>query len=120
MRYALLVYGEEAALKALPEEELRRLEREAVANDKVLQEGGHLIVGHALEWPSDATSLRTRGGKLVATDGPFAETKEQLLGFLLVEARDRDEALALAAKLPMLKNHTIEVRAVGKCAAERS
>ncbi|MCT7374917.1 YciI family protein [Chelativorans salis] len=115
MRYVLLVYGEEAALKALSEEELRELDRQGAVTDEILGESGHLIVGHPLEWTSQATSLRTRGGRLVATDGPFAETKEQLLGFILIEAKDRDEALSLVAKLPMQEGYTIELRAVGTC-----
>lgn len=115
MRYVLLIYGDEAELKARPEEELRHLGREAVARDDRLRRAGHLIARYSLEWTPLATSLRTKGGTIVKTDGPFAETKEQLLGFLLIEAKDREEAIAVASELPMVAGNTIEVRAVGEC-----
>ncbi|WP_159592828.1 YciI family protein [Chelativorans xinjiangense] len=112
MRYVCLVHGDEADLMALSEEDGRKLTRDSLDYDRVLDEAGHLLVAHALESPTRATCLRTKGGRIVATDGPYSETKEQLLGFLLIEAKDRKEALALASKVPMLRHGPIEVRAV--------
>lgn len=111
MRYVCLVYGDEAELLALSDEQGHKLTRDSIDYDKVLEEAGHLVVSHALESPTLATSLRTKGGKVVATDGPFSETKEQLLGFLLIEAKNREEAIALASEVPMLQHGPIEVRA---------
>lgn len=111
MRYVCLVYGDGTAIEALPEDEKRKLDRDSIAYDKVLEQVGHLIAADALESVSRATCLRTRGGKVVSIDGPFAESKEQLLGFLLIEAKDREEAIALASKVPMVGYGTIEVRA---------
>lgn len=112
MRYACLVYGDEAQLLALSDEQGRKLTRDSIDYDKILEDAGHLVVAHALESPALATSLRTKGGKIVTTDGPFSETKEQLLGFLLIEAKDRDEAIAIASKVPMLEHGRMEVRAI--------
>ncbi|MCT7374920.1 YciI family protein [Chelativorans salis] len=118
MRYVCLVHGNEANLMALPEENARKLTRDSIDYDSSLDKAGHLIVAHALESPSAATCLRTKGGKVVATDGPYSETKEQLLGFLLIEAKDREEAIALASRVPMLQHGPIEVRAVRRLEGE--
>lgn len=111
MRYVCLVYGEGTAIETLPEDEKRKLDRDSIGYDKILEQNGHLIVSDALEPASQASCLRMRGGKIVSTDGPFAESKEQLLGFLLIEAKDREEAIALASRIPMARYGTIEVRA---------
>ncbi|MCT7374919.1 YciI family protein [Chelativorans salis] len=112
MRYVCLVYGDGTAIGALPEDELRQLQRDNMNNDEALAESGHLIVAHALEPLAAATCLRTKGGKIVATDGPYAESKEHLLGFLLIEAKDRNEAVELASTIPMLRHGPVEVREV--------
>ena len=113
MRYLFLIYADEAEVKARPMEAAMECMREAQAYDDELKEKGQFIASHGLEWASQATALRKRSGKVVSTDGPFCETKEQLLGFYLLEARDRDEAFALASRLPMLDTGcTVEVRAV--------
>ncbi|WP_309083116.1 YciI family protein [Chelativorans sp.] len=114
MRYVCLVYGEEAALLALPREEFNQLVQASAEYDDVLERQGKLILAHALEPPSRATTIVTRGGKVVATDGPYSETKEQLLGFLLIEAADRQEAIALASKVPMAAYGRMEIRAAGR------
>ncbi|WEX11238.1 YciI family protein [Chelativorans sp. AA-79] len=114
MRYICLVYADEAALRALPKEDFDRLVQDSIDYDDLLERQGHLIVAHALESPSLATNVVTRSGKTVTTDGPFSESKEQLLGFLLVEARDREEAIALASRVPPGAYGRIEVRAAGK------
>jgi hypothetical protein len=85
---------------------------ESLAYDEPLQKAGHLIVAHALQPVESATTMRVRHGKLSATDGPFAETKEQLGGFLLIEARDLTEAIQAAAKVPMARRGCIEVRPI--------
>lgn len=112
MRYVCLVYGDGSAIGALPEEERRKLDRDSIDYDEVLEQHGHLIAADALEPALRATCLRTRGGKIVTTDGPFAESKEQLLGFLLIEAKDREQAIAVASRAPMVRYATIEVRAI--------
>ncbi|WP_159592831.1 YciI family protein [Chelativorans xinjiangense] len=112
MRYVCLVYGDGAAIGALPEEELRQLQRDNMNNDRTLAENGHLVFAHALAPAEATTCLRTKGGKVIATDGPYVESKEQLLGFLLFEAKDRNEAVELAATVPMLRHGPVEVREV--------
>ncbi len=113
MRFLFLVYADEAAMKSRPMEELRECVRAGREYDEVLKRDGNFVASHGLEWSSSATVLRKRSGKVVSTDGPFSETKEQLLGFFLVEAKDRAEALALASNVPMLETgSSVEVRPV--------
>jgi hypothetical protein len=85
---------------------------ESLAYDETLRKAGHLVAAHALQPVEAATTIRVRGGKLSTTDGPFAETKEQLGGFLLIEARDLNEALQVAGRIPMARRGTIEVRPI--------
>lgn len=117
MQYLFLIYADEAVMRTWSEEDMYRCLGEAAEYEERLKRGGHLVVAHGLEWASQATTLRKNSGKLISTDGPFAETKEQLLGFFLVNAQDRAEALALAEGLPMLETSTMEVRAVEDPAA---
>ncbi|MDZ5698098.1 YciI family protein [Chelativorans sp. M5D2P16] len=112
MRYAFLIHTDQSAMKSWQEEDMWECLHKADEYEAALKRSGHFILSHGLEWSSQATVLRKQSGKVVNTDGPFAETKEQLLGFLLIEARDREEAIALAAGLPMLDDSTVEVRAV--------
>ncbi len=105
MKYLCLVYGEEGALRECPD-------ADCVAFDRGLRSSGHCIASEALEPVSTATTVRVRTGRVSITDGPFAETKEQLAGFYLVEARDLNEAISLAAKIPPAKAGSIEVRPV--------
>ena len=100
MKYLCLVYSEETALTALSESEMAALIEESLAYDDVLRKSGHYLVSEALQFVHAARTLRVRNGKLSVTDGPFAETKEQLLGFILVEARDMSDAVEAAAKIP--------------------
>ena len=88
MKYLCLVYGEESALGAMASGDLDALVDESLSYDDVLRKSGHYIVSQALHSVADAATLRVRKGNLAATDGPFAETKEQLLGFILIDARD--------------------------------
>jgi len=112
MKYLCLAYEEEATLNALSEREWHALRDETIAYVRMLRERGHLIVTEALQAVHTATTVRVRGGKHSTTDGPFAETKETLGGIFLIEARDRDEALRLAAEWPSARIGSIEVRPI--------
>jgi hypothetical protein len=112
MKYLCLVYLEEKRLEALSQSESDALVRDALAYDEALRRSGHLIVANPLESVRTATSLRNRDGKVTISDGPFAETKEQLGGFVLIEARDLDDAIAVASKIPPGRIGTIEVRPI--------
>ncbi len=113
MRYACLVYMDDGFIGRLSPRELETLNRDSVAYDVDLQRSGRLVHAEALQGPESATTVRLRGGKVSTTDGPFAETKEHLGGFILVEARDLNEALRIAAGIPLARlGATIEVRPV--------
>ena len=112
MRYLCAVYIEPKAMQSLSPAEGATLDRDSIAYDETLRRSGHYIVSDALQFANTARTLRIRRGKLSVMDGPFAETKEQLGGFILVEATDMDEAVELASKIPMAKHGTIEVRPI--------
>lgn len=112
MKYVLLVYGEERKLHDLGKDGLAKLDADSMAHDRSLAKSGHLIVAQALQSVTTSKSVRRRRRKVMVTDGPFAETKEQLLGFLMVEAKDIDEALAIAGEVPLAELGTVEVRAI--------
>ena len=112
MQYICLVYGEEQHLHALTAEAGAKLNADSLAYDRSLQASGHLIVAQALQSVRTSKLVRRRHGKKLVTDGPFAETKEQLLGFVMVEAGSLDEALEIAAGIPMAEMGSIEVRAI--------
>jgi hypothetical protein len=105
MKYLCLVYLDEKRLGELPDEE-------CVAYDIAIRKSGHCMASEALESVQTATTVRVRNGKVSITDGPFAETKEQLAGFYMIEARDLDEAIRLAAKIPPAHVGSIEVRPI--------
>ncbi|MDB6035790.1 MAG: dehydrogenase, partial [Verrucomicrobiales bacterium] len=100
MKYLCLVYLDEKMRDALPRAELEAWIRDAFDNDEALRKSGHFLASQALQSVQTATTLRVRGGKMSLNDGPFAETKEQLAGFILIEARDLNEAINAAAKIP--------------------
>jgi hypothetical protein len=110
MQYICLVYHEEQKLNALAPHELDALIRECGAWVEEL--GGHHVLSAGLQCVRTATTLRKRHGQLSLTDGPFAETKEFLGGFTLLDARDLNEAIQLAAKLPAARLGSVEVRPV--------
>ncbi|MGI8689772.1 MAG: YciI family protein [Thermomicrobiales bacterium] len=110
MKYLCLVYHEETKIDALPESEYNAIVNEVLDYREELRRGGHYITSSPLEYVQTATTIRVRGGKVSITDGPFAETKEQLGGFYLIEARDLNEAIRLAAKMPPARVGSIEVR----------
>ncbi len=110
MRYLCLVYLESDKMDALSKDEKKQLDRDSLGYDDVLKEGGHFVTANALEPVSAAATVRVRNGKMSVTDGPFAETKEQLAGFILIDAHDMNEAIRLAADIPLAKLGSIEVR----------
>jgi len=105
----LLIYLDE---QALDDAERERCYRESAQLAHQLDAAGQYLAAAPLEPTATATSVRVREGKRVVTDGPFAETKEQLGGYFLIDARDLDEAIAIAARIPMARRGTIEVRPV--------
>jgi hypothetical protein len=106
-----LVYAEPSAFRTLPAAERAALDRDSLRYDKDLEARGHYIHAAALQAVSTAKTVRRREGKVTTTDGPFAETKEVLCGFILIEAADQDEALRIAADIPMARIGSVEVRA---------
>jgi hypothetical protein len=112
MKYLCLVYGEEKTLDAMSTGDMDALVDDSLDYDDVLRKSGHYIASQALRSVHDAATLRVRNGKLSVTDGPFAETKEQLLGFILIEASDRNDAIRAASKIPMVRMGSIEVRPI--------
>lgn len=109
MRYMLLVYGDE---RALSDAERQACYEESAALARELAASGHFLAAAPLHLTPTATSVRVRGGKPLVTDGPFAETREQFGGYFLIEAKDLDEALAIAARIPGARWGTVEVRPV--------
>lgn len=105
MKYLCLVYLDEKRLDELPDED-------CVAYDTAIRKSGHCIASEALESVQTATTVRVRNRKVSITDGPFAETKEQLAGFYMIEAKDLDEATQIASKIPPARVGSIEVRPV--------
>jgi hypothetical protein len=112
MKYLCLVYQKEADLDAMPRADYDALVAEHLAFDDTLRESGHFLAAEALQPVTTATTVRVRGGKVSMTDGPFAETKEQLTGFFLVSARDLNDALHVASRVPSARLGCIEVRPV--------
>jgi hypothetical protein len=111
MKYLCLVYMEEQTLDAVPDSD-------CMAYGESLRKSGRYIAAEALERVDTATTVRVRDGKVSLTDGPFAETKEQLAGFYLIDARDLDEAVQVAAKIPPARVGSIEVRPVRELSAK--
>jgi hypothetical protein len=109
MKYLLLIYGDEQALSETERKECY-IESTQLAQD--LHASGQYLAAHPLHPTSMATSVRVREGKRLVTDGPFAETREQLGGYFLVEAKNLDEAIRIAVKIPMARKGTVEVRPV--------
>jgi hypothetical protein len=112
MKYICLVYHEEKKLAALPQVELNALVAECGDWIGELEKGGHHVFSAGLQSVRAATTVRSRNGKLSMTDGPFAETKEFLGGFTIVQARDLNEAIQLASKMPAARIGSVEVRPV--------
>jgi hypothetical protein len=105
MKYLCLVYGEENKITAMTDDE-------CMGYDRSLRKGGRCMASEALQPVHTATTVRVRDGKLCVTDGPFAETKEFLAGFYLIDAADRNEAIQIASRMPPARVGSIEVRPV--------
>jgi hypothetical protein len=112
MRFMFMIHHDEDELRALPADEMRELVDGALEYTDELRRTGHYIVSDALQFSPTARTIRVRGKKVSTTDGPFAETKEQLGGFFLVEAKNMDEACAMASRFPPARIGVIEVRPV--------
>ena len=110
MQYLLLIYHEEALWDAVPESEKQAIYGRYRALRQELMDAGKFKGGSQLQSTSAATVVRLRDGKTAITDGPFAETKEALGGYFLIEARDLDDALEIAARIPSAATGLIEVR----------
>ena len=112
MKYLCMVIVDEKKLNAMSESASQALDDESLAYDDTLRAGGHFLAAQALESVQAATTVRLRGGKVSITDGPFAETNEQIGGFILIEAKDLNEAIQLASKIPAIRLGGIEVRPI--------
>ena len=110
MKYICLVYAAPGSVSGLPAEEKAALDRDSVAYDRELERQGRFLAASALQGVSTARTVRVRGGQVLMSDGPFAETKEVLCGFIFIEAADADEAARIAQGIPMARYGTIEVR----------
>jgi hypothetical protein len=112
MQYLLLIYDNEAEMLANRTGSGELMMKEYREFTDSIVKSGHMKAGDALQPNSTATCVRIRNGKTLTTDGPFAETKEQLGGYYLIEAKDLDEATKIAARIPSAKSGTIEVRPI--------
>jgi hypothetical protein len=112
MKYLCLIYDDEKRMATMSKDEGDAFMGEYFAFTEGIKKSGHYLAGNALKPVSTATTIRNRGGKLSTTDGPFAETKEQLGGYYLIEARDLNDALQVAAKIPSIRTGSIEVRPI--------
>jgi hypothetical protein len=120
MKYVLLIHDEERIWNEMPAGERDALMGEYFAFTNGIRESGQYVAGEALHPAATARNVRVRGGQLQTTDGPFAETREQLGGFYLVDAASLDEAVAIAARIPSARLGTIEVRPVVDFSADAS
>jgi hypothetical protein len=112
MRYILLIYSRESEWTGLSDREKGVMMQQYGAFTDSLKKGGHYVAGDGLEPTTTATTVRVRNGKTVSTDGPFAETREQLGGYYVIKAADLDEASAIAARVPGATTGSIEVRPI--------
>lgn len=110
MKYLCLIYDEEQKFAAMAKTELEKLMGEYRAFTDGIRKSGHYIAGHQLAPVRAASTVRMRNGKMSATDGPFAETKEQLGGYYLIEAADLNEAMQIASRIPSARIGSVEVR----------
>jgi hypothetical protein len=112
MRYLCLIYDEEKKIGAMPKGESDAFMGEYFTFTDGIKKSGHYLGGEALQPVHTATTVRVRNGKLSTTDGPFAETKEQLGGFYLINAKDRNDAVQVASKIPSARLGSVEVRPI--------
>ncbi len=112
MRYMLLIYEPESLWDAMPEDQRNAIFGEYMEFTAAIRASGHYIAGDPLDRTATATTVRVRDGRLAATDGPFAETREQLGGYYMIKANHLDEALSIAARIPCARSGCVEVRPV--------
>jgi hypothetical protein len=113
MKYLCLIYDDEAKWGKMTKDEAGKMMGEYGAFTEDIKKSGHYIGGNPLKPTSTATTVRSRGGKVSTTDGPYVETKEQLGGYYLIEAKDLNDAVQVAARIPSAKSGGIEVRPIG-------
>jgi hypothetical protein len=112
MKYLCMIYGAESIVGAMSPTEAQAFMGEFHAFTESIKQSGHYVTGQALQPVHTATTVRVRDGKVSATDGPFAETKEQLGGFYLIEARDLNDAIQLVSRIPSARHGSVEVRPI--------
>jgi hypothetical protein len=112
MRYLCLIYSEQAQWAKMSKTDADKVSADYMSYTESIKGSGHYLGGNALQPTHTATTVRVRNGKLSTTDGPFAETKEQLGGYYLVEAKDLNEAIQVASKIPGARYGSIEVRPI--------
>jgi hypothetical protein len=112
MKYLCLIYDEEKRLHSMTKSEMDGLMQEYFDFTMAIQKSGNLLGGNDLQPVQNATTVRVRGGRVSTTDGPFAETKEQLGGYYLIEAPDLNEAIQVAARIPSARLGSVEVRPI--------
>jgi hypothetical protein len=112
MKYLCLIYSDEKQYSSWSESQYKAALAEYMAFTDGIEKSGHLIAAERLQRTHTATTIRSRNGKISTTDGPFAETKEQLGGFYLIDARDLNEAIQLASRIPGTRWGSIEVRPI--------
>lgn len=112
MKFICLGYADESLFASMPKEEMDATIEECFAYDDELRRGGHFAGGEALQSATNAVTIRRRSGKVEVTDGPYAETKEQIGGILYLEAKDLNQAIALMSKHPGTKFGPFEIRPV--------
>jgi hypothetical protein len=117
MKYLCLIYSDEAIWPSLPKSEEEKMMAEYRAFGESVKASGQLLAAHRLHNVDSATTIRVRNGKMSTTDGPFAETKEQLGGFYLIEAKDLNDAISVGSRIPGAKYGSIEVRPVWEMSA---
>jgi len=118
MKYLCLIYQDDAKINALPANEFDDIMNEVFDYREELRRSGHYIMSSPLQSVDTAMTVRVRGGNVTVTDGPFAETREQVGGFYLIEARDLNEAVRLASKMPPARIASIEVRPLNEVGPE--
>lgn len=112
MKYLCQVWFDGTVLDTMAKEEKHRLDSDSLGYDRDLMASGHMIHAEALQSPRSAVTVRVRNGETSATDGPFIETKEYLGGFILIEAKDLNDAIRVAAGIPLARLGSIEVRPI--------
>ena len=112
MQYLLMVYRSDAEFGKMDPADRQKMSAEYGAFTQSIIQSGHFKAGDALQPVTTATTVRVRDGKIVTTDGPFAETREQLGGFFMVEAKNLDEAIEIAGRIPGARKGTVEIRPV--------